>query len=730
MRLFRVLTLCATALPSALVAQEAPSTILVLDGSGSMWGQIDGKAKITIAQSVVGDLLGTLPDDINLGLTVYGHREKGNCRDIETIVAPAPGTRATIASAVAGIKPKGKTPLSDAVRQAAESLRYTEEKATVILVSDGRETCDADPCAVGRALEEAGVDFTTHVVGFDVSGDEVARTQLQCLAEATGGTYVQADDANTLSQALIAIAEEPEPVAVSITFRALDGDNGPVLSSDILWTLTDDTGAQTRLDGAMPDLSLFDGAYTASALRLTDEEERETQFTVAGSTLDVTVTFPFALPSATVTGPETAVIGSTIEVSWDGPAGDGDFVSVHEVNGDVWPINYSAISNGNPLALRMPGQPGQYELRYQIARDRTVIARTPIEITDALVTMEAPDSAEIGATIQIQWTGPDHRGDFISVHEVNGDVWPINYTATNEGTPLDLRMPSIPGDYEIRYQLAEEREVIYRQPITITEAQLAITVPERAEIGQTISVTWTGPDNRGDFISVHDTEGDVWPINYTGTKEGSPLELRMPSTPGDYEIRYQLAEEREVVHRVPITITETQVNLTHAPSAGIGESIKITWIGPNNEGDFISVHDAGGDVWPINHTGARDGSPLTLRMPSIPGDYEIRYQLAEERAVVARTPISVTPVEVTLTAPASGKTDSHVTVDWTGPGNRGDFISIHEVGGDVWGQNNESLRDGSSVELHLPETPGAYEIRYQLAEERAVIARIPITVTE
>ncbi|MFY0622495.1 MAG: VWA domain-containing protein, partial [Pelagimonas sp.] len=442
MRLFRVLTLCATALPSALVAQEAPSTILVLDGSGSMWGQIDGKAKITIAQSVVGDLLGTLPDDINLGLTVYGHREKGNCRDIETIVAPAPGTHATIASAVAGIKPKGKTPLSDAVRQAAESLRYTEEKATVILVSDGRETCNADPCAVGRALEEAGVDFTTHVVGFDVSGDEVARAQLQCLAEATGGTYVQADDANTLSQALIAIAEEPEPVAVSITFRALDGNNGPVLSSDILWTLTDDTGAQTRLDGAMPDLSLFDGAYTASALRLTDEEERETQFTVAGSTLDVTVTFPFALPSATVTGPDTAVIGSTIEVSWDGPAGDGDFVSVHEVNGDVWPINYSAISNGNPLALRMPGQPGKYELRYQIARDRTVIARTPIEITDALVTMEAPDTAEIGATIQIQWTGPDHRGDFISVHEVNGDVWPINYTATNEGTPLDLRMPS------------------------------------------------------------------------------------------------------------------------------------------------------------------------------------------------------------------------------------------------------------------------------------------------
>lgn len=51
---------------------------------------------------------------------------------------------------------------------AAEQLKFSERKATVILVSDGEETCHADPCALGKELEKLGVDFTAHVVGFDI----------------------------------------------------------------------------------------------------------------------------------------------------------------------------------------------------------------------------------------------------------------------------------------------------------------------------------------------------------------------------------------------------------------------------------------------------------------------------------------------------------------------------------------------------------------------------------
>ena len=89
---------------------------------------------------------------------------------------------------------------------AAEHLKSSERKATVILVSDGEETCNADPCALGAELEKLGVDFTAHVVGFDLPQGK-ARAQLQCLAKSTGGRYVEARDAAELNKALGELAQ-------------------------------------------------------------------------------------------------------------------------------------------------------------------------------------------------------------------------------------------------------------------------------------------------------------------------------------------------------------------------------------------------------------------------------------------------------------------------------------------------------------------------------------------
>ena len=194
-------------------AQE--DAILVLDGSGSMWGQIDGVTKIEIARDTIGGLLDDMPASRRLGLMAYGHNRKGDCTDIE-LLADVGADRDVIRAAVDAINPKGKTPLSDAVRQAAEQLKYTENKATVILVSDGIETCDIDPCALGEELEANGVDFTAHVIGFDVAREEDARAQLQCLAENTGGRFLEASNADELTAALQETvveeaAPEPEP---------------------------------------------------------------------------------------------------------------------------------------------------------------------------------------------------------------------------------------------------------------------------------------------------------------------------------------------------------------------------------------------------------------------------------------------------------------------------------------------------------------------------------------
>ena len=190
----------------------AERAILVLDASGSMWGEIDGAHKITIAREVIDGLLQDWDPNVHLGVTAYGHREKGDCSDIEVLAPLGPVNKSGIMTAIEGLNPKGKTPLTDAVRQAAEELRYTEERATVILVSDGKETCDADPCTAAAELEAIGIDFTVHVVGFDLDAEEKA--QLQCVADGTGGQFLNAENSSELHEAMAATVElvaEPAP---------------------------------------------------------------------------------------------------------------------------------------------------------------------------------------------------------------------------------------------------------------------------------------------------------------------------------------------------------------------------------------------------------------------------------------------------------------------------------------------------------------------------------------
>jgi len=196
--------------------QAADRAIIVLDASGSMWGQIDGRPKADIAREALRTVLQSVPAGTELGLMVYGHREKGSCTDIELVVPPAEGSASAVTQAADTMRFQGRTPLTAAVRQAAEALRYTDEKSTVVLMTDGVETCEADPCALGKELEAGGADFTAHVVGFGLTAEE--GREVACLAENTGGKYLQASDAEGLKAALAATvaapteaAAEPEP---------------------------------------------------------------------------------------------------------------------------------------------------------------------------------------------------------------------------------------------------------------------------------------------------------------------------------------------------------------------------------------------------------------------------------------------------------------------------------------------------------------------------------------
>ncbi len=174
--------------------------IFIYDASGSMWGQIDGISKKEIASTVLSDAVNKLSDNQETGLVAYGHRTEGDCRDVEFIAEVALGNKSKINQSLKKIKPLGKTPLAYSANLVIDKLRQSKMKSTIILITDGIESCDGNICDVVKAAKEEGIDFRLHIVGFGLKAGETE--QLKCAAEAGDGKYFDAADAGGLTVAL------------------------------------------------------------------------------------------------------------------------------------------------------------------------------------------------------------------------------------------------------------------------------------------------------------------------------------------------------------------------------------------------------------------------------------------------------------------------------------------------------------------------------------------------
>lgn len=269
----------------------AARAIIVFDASGSMWGEVSGGVKIDIAKKVVSEMVTGLDPAMELGLIAYGHRSKGDCADIELLVEPKAGSAGEILKAVMDLQPKGKTPLTDAVMQAAQFLKFTEAKASVILVSDGVETCDRDPCLAAEELERLGVDFTCHVIGFDLKAGE--SSDLECLAQKTGGMFLPASDAGTLKTSLDAAMKQvvkPSTVLVVEPKKSSGGDLIEGVSFQLFAAGGGETAMATGSGGRWVVELEKAGAYTISA-QLADKVVEVEADVPAGETVTREVVF-------------------------------------------------------------------------------------------------------------------------------------------------------------------------------------------------------------------------------------------------------------------------------------------------------------------------------------------------------------------------------------------------------------------------------------------------------
>lgn len=254
------LTTAATVwLSLAQTASSADSNVMfILDASNSMWGQIDGRAKIDIAKDVLTDMVSNLPQGSNAGLIAYGHQhdhKQKNCRDMALLTGYQPTGSGIFSRQLDAIAPRGQTPIAATLERSADWVTSGGvQNPTVVLITDGIESCDGDPCAAATSLASAGIGTTIHVVGYDLK--ERQRAAVKCISDNGNGKYFDARNADGLKSALeevkieLAQAEKPQPVKPSAELYFEDEFDGQGLSDD--WSvINQDEDAYIVEDGEL-----------------------------------------------------------------------------------------------------------------------------------------------------------------------------------------------------------------------------------------------------------------------------------------------------------------------------------------------------------------------------------------------------------------------------------------------------------------------------------------------
>lgn len=267
--------MCA-ALPASPVLSDNERTVaLILDASGSMKALLpDGTSRIEAAKTAVSQFVSTLAPDTRLGFRAYGHQSPTSKRDCKDTALLTPfdavsANKTAIIGQANGLQPQGYTPITYSLTLAAKDLVAEEAAAhVVVLVSDGKETCAADPCAAAKALAEADAKLVVHTVGVGV--DTVTRGQLQCIARLARGSYFDANSASellsVLSKAAVKEAEAPKKKKVVITAQKFGKLKMDVVGGHQGHDVIDATGKKVEeLSAVHTDAELAPGVYSVKS---------------------------------------------------------------------------------------------------------------------------------------------------------------------------------------------------------------------------------------------------------------------------------------------------------------------------------------------------------------------------------------------------------------------------------------------------------------------------------
>lgn len=299
-------------------ADDERATMLLIDGSGSMWGRLDAdpRAKIDIVRDIAGAKLTSVTGG-KAGFASFGHRRKGDCSDADVIAAPQTA-REPVLGPLSKLNPKGKGPLALALRTTAPVLGQSRP-ASIIVIGDGADNCQQDACAAAAEIAKAQPGLAVHVISLAAEAGDIP--QLACIAKATAGTFANVTSVAELKTAvdaaaalaLLAPEAPPKPADTAlpaapvtqglVRATAALGSGGPSITLPLRWRIfaKDNPSAVAEATGVDIEAKLEPGTYEAE-VTATGVSARKSFAAEAGRALPVVVPLAAARLTIKTTG--------------------------------------------------------------------------------------------------------------------------------------------------------------------------------------------------------------------------------------------------------------------------------------------------------------------------------------------------------------------------------------------------------------------------------------------
>ena len=449
----------------------------------------------------------------------------------------------------------------------------------------------------------------------------------------------------------------------------------------------------------------------------------------------ITTLSPLALAGFEISVPKEVELGSTFDFTTKGDIEKSSFLTIVPPTAEDGVYeNYTYIYEPRTYQLEAPTKAGEWELRLMGPNSPyPTLWRQSITVVPSEVELTAPENVAAGAKVEVQWSGPNNPEDYIAIGDVASDGRAyITYAYTSQGSPLTVTAPEQPGNYLVKYFIGKSNFVLASKPLQVGAVSASVEVPASVAAGSRFEVRWQGPNNENDYVTIvaAGAPEKTW-LDYAYTKKGNPLQLPAPDKPGNYEVRYVTGGTNTTLAASPITVSAVNASIKVPANVAAGSRFEVQWQGPNNENDYVTIVAAGAPekTW-LDYAYTKKGNPLPLPAPDKPGKYEVRYVTGGDNLTLASTPITVGEVSASLNAPAAAEAGTFTEIKWQGPNNPQDYITIVPVGAEeVSWDNYTYTAQGNPLKLRMPNKAGDYEIRYAMGRSYKTLATTPIKVT-